>query len=918
MKKKTKKYILGILFSIIVITLSISFVSAEWTDNLDDSLVSYYRFSEGTGTNTKDMVSGYDGVGNSIWNLTDSINDYSMTFTGSQHINVTDPIIIDTMEKMTVSAWIKKDSDGVIWAKYDLNTANGHALRVDSGKLSGTIAINGNNYLVSGNAVLGTDWTMVTMTYDGEIAKLYVNGTYDANNTNPSGDLADTSAYDSHFGARWVGEGYQFFTLFYDGEIDELSFWERNLSDSEILQLYNEGNGISPPIYNWTIDLNTGLEYYYPFNESSGTTSEEVVFGINNMTIPVLWDEGLIGSGIEANVTHMDTPINFNNFESLTLNWWQNISSYYNYGGTADWIMMYADSGADPNTNGEWRVYTGTSTITFNIQDSVGQKTGSFPLNNNSKFEMITLRLNSSSAEIKINNVIEMQLNLTNFSFIDRTLDFFSFGGSSEGSRLYNTTFDEMGVWNTTLSNNQITQLYNYGNGISYMFIEEEEDTTFPIIHLISPFDNFNSTNINQTFSANITDETAISNLTLYIWNSSGSEILGTDGIYVNLSFDTAGSGNADPFSIVEYDGYFWITDYVDEKVYKYNLDGTYADFSFNLITENNNSKGIVEYDNFFWIADWNADKVFKYYTNGTYTNFSFDLVDTSPSGMTIYNNSFWIVDVNVQKVYQYYTNGTYTGNYFNVTGIIPYGLEYYEDYFWIVDNNGVEVYQYYTNGSYTGSHFDISGSGNTEPFDLTISNGYFWIIDRDEDEVYQYSKGTKFLTGIFNETFWNIPFSNYGTYTWNVYGCDTSGNCAWSLEGNYTFEYLSIAIDTSFTISLPSGTLAVNFEPLNKSHKEVVASNQTAEIGIFQITNTGNIAQNFSLKLDSEPPAWVVTFADDSSTFTDGIILNSTFQRVTTLNINNSTYVWLWANFTNADKGTESTNVTITTNETA
>lgn len=139
--------------------------------------------------------------------------------------------------------------------------------------------------------------------------------------------------------------------------------------------------------------------------------------------------------------------------------------------------------------------------------------------------------------------------------------------------------------------------------------------------------------------------------------------------------------------------------------------------------------------------------------------------------------------------------------------------------------------------------------------------------------------------------------------------------------QGNITLDYIQWGSeatppdDTSFTVSLPSETSTIDFLPTNKSSKFVTPENQTAEIGIFYITNTGNIAQNFSLHFTTTSPSWVVTFADDSSTFTDGIILNTTYQKLVELPVGNSSYIWLWSNFSDAPHETNTTSVEITSN---
>ena len=50
-------------------------------------------------------------------------------------------------------------------------------------------------------------------------------------------------------------------------------------------------------------------------------------------------------------------------------------------------------------------------------------------------------------------------------------------------------------------------------------------DTTPPIVHLVNPVNQTMTSNLLQTFTCNITDDSAISNLTLFIWNSTEGNI---------------------------------------------------------------------------------------------------------------------------------------------------------------------------------------------------------------------------------------------------------------------------------------------------------------------------------------------------------------------------------------------------------
>jgi len=83
------------------------------------------------------------------------------------------------------------------------------------------------------------EWTFVVATYDGSIAKIYINGVLDTNK-NASGDVADWTA-DMYIGYNSSGRTYNYekYTSF-NGSIDDVRIYNRALSESEILELYEE------------------------------------------------------------------------------------------------------------------------------------------------------------------------------------------------------------------------------------------------------------------------------------------------------------------------------------------------------------------------------------------------------------------------------------------------------------------------------------------------------------------------------------------------------------------------------------------------------------------------------------------------------------------------------------------------------
>lgn len=111
--------------------------------------------------------------------------------------------------------------------------------------------------------------------------------------------------------------------------------------------------------------------------------------------------------------------------------------------------------------------------------------------------------------------------------------------------------------------------------------------------------------------------------------------------------------------------------------------------------------------------------------------------------------------------------------------------------------------------------------------------------------------------------------------------------------------------LDTSFTVTLPSGYIQTYFNATNKSSTNVSASGQNTTSGWINVTNTGNAILNFYINITSSMPSGIIVKADtnndpDSAT----IISNKTSLGsfiINNLGIGLSQSVWLWADYTNA-----------------
>ncbi len=246
--------------------------------------------------------------------------------------------------------------------------------------------------------------------------------------------------------------------------------------------------GVRMPEYSvWTAELNDLLVFYYNFEQGAGTAIPDVTGNLPNGTSfnteDADWQEGIIGNGLNFGGTNESANTTYRTNYSVTDNF--SISFWYNsnesvqasrefFGtiagdGSAIGVEYLAGlranyrlkAGGD-NVNvaetsnfndGLWHMHTivrDTSLDTYNIYfDSISEANGTDPAT-------------------------------TNLNFND--VAFFLAGRNQAGGVVAITPgeFDEFGWWNRSLSSAEVIQLFNGGDGITFLPITPTVNITSP------------------------------------------------------------------------------------------------------------------------------------------------------------------------------------------------------------------------------------------------------------------------------------------------------------------------------------------------------------------------------------------------------------------------------------------------------
>ena len=199
--------------------------------------VAHWHFDEGAGNIIHDVDGEHYSTlgdckdGSLSWSTE---NGSSLLFDGTDGaLIVIDSDALDLVgNTLTISCWVKRSSETSGYLVKKSNTANGYALLItDSGTLQFDLLFDGTANTVTGATTIPlNEWKHVAARYDGSNLNIFIDGTKETASTEATGSLAATHE------ALWMG---YFGSDRLHGYLDEVSLYDRALSDAEITDLAN-------------------------------------------------------------------------------------------------------------------------------------------------------------------------------------------------------------------------------------------------------------------------------------------------------------------------------------------------------------------------------------------------------------------------------------------------------------------------------------------------------------------------------------------------------------------------------------------------------------------------------------------------------------------------------------------------------
>ena len=221
---------------------------------LDGELVSYYKFDESSGTVATDEIGSVDGtLTNATFQTTGVLNNTVYCETGS--VNFGDNFDFVYNEPKSFNFWYKTTTE--IDNRYPFMKSNPgfeNYIRIKYNFSDIYFQLYGNNSAIGAfittNSISENTWHMITITTNGDYTannfRIYIDGNYLSFTLVSRDDLSSSSHLEQNNG-EFELNGNLGTSQIPSAYLDEFGVWNRELTQSDVTELYNSGNGKTYP-----------------------------------------------------------------------------------------------------------------------------------------------------------------------------------------------------------------------------------------------------------------------------------------------------------------------------------------------------------------------------------------------------------------------------------------------------------------------------------------------------------------------------------------------------------------------------------------------------------------------------------------------------------------------------------------------
>lgn len=466
-------------------------ISTLQSEELSPAPIAYWKFDEGVGTtaydSTSTKINGTISTGTSspTWTFEDQcISEKCLTLYGTNsYIDIgTSLNYLFTDQNFTIESWINPARlDGSDVTNYEIfgnESYNNYGIlfRLNIHGTPGSLIFrtsqSGSVQTTSSTKITTTNtWYHVAAVRNGSSVRIYING---VDSTTSAGDHINPVL--SPITASISG-GQSF-----NGKMDEVKIYPYARSADQIKLDYNSRGSSKGSSTNLGVksnnspSLSSKLVAYYKFDENNGTIA-------NNSINSGIGLSGIFGTGNSAptwtNDGKFNKALNFggNNYLTITDN--NNILDF----GTNDFAISFYTYRTDTGYQGGSYIGKGSHTNGFNSYDNkfrvntVNGELAHVSLNaTTNKWEHHLLIVTQNSTPY-IKHYINGNLDNTGYVGVGNTGTYGSdstsdliIGKSSAGgiNRFFNGLIDEIKIYNSTLTNDEINQDYNQSSSVVF------------------------------------------------------------------------------------------------------------------------------------------------------------------------------------------------------------------------------------------------------------------------------------------------------------------------------------------------------------------------------------------------------------------------------------------------------------------
>lgn len=546
----------------------------------------------------------------------------------------------------------------------------------------------------------------------------------------------------------------------------------------------------------WIASLDSELIAYFELEDNTTTKNVKDVFYIFNGTSGIntnlLTSTGKVNNGFYMNgTTFFSVPNTFLDLGDFAISMWINSKE----SGTQQAILHNDWWSA---SNGVYFIWESTNKLSYGIRNNVKASVNeTFVLQNNTWYHLV-LTANTTDMIFYLNGI---KLNNKNNNEIEGfiTNAVFNFSSTVNTPDYFNGTIDEVGMWNRTLTQAEVTALYNNGNGLKYNI------STIPEVTINSPINYYNTTNPTLTFNISVYDDFKIQNVSLYI-DGELNETKTQPFLCYQESTDNSNQTGIDGNCGLSYTGTANSNNLNDGDWNTYINGGTGTLYFFDYVKPQNVTSGTIRLkDSYGEVNITIPESCFNY--NETSLFFA-GYSDTSP-GETF--STWWCRNSTTWTSPGIYSLPPLRKNQDSTSYL------YEEAIYW---NTNKEIITYFTKTLSDGEHnwSILAYNNNSNP--TQTADRYFTI---------DYTNPTITITNPLNTTYYTTyTTTNNVTHTYNWTTSDLNlDSCWWSLDDGVTNNTVTCNNNYSF------------FYPFGQQTFIAWANDSSGNLGVSRVSAT-------------------------------------------------------------------------------